>query len=372
MNTVLRSYPDRCHDNCRHPRALTVRTRALFRQLLNVARGFLWVLICFGSVLLKAQQQSGPQQSERQVGAEEVARTANATRVEHLPKLHGTLDDPEWQMARPITNFLQREPFEGQTPTEETEVRVLYDKHNVYFGIHCFDSEPSKIVATELRRDVSQELDDYFEIIIDSSHDRRNAYVFQVNPLGAQRDALITEEQRTDSDTGDGDPGWDGVWTSEARVTAQGWTATVSIPFSTLNFMQSHNVVWGINFKRFIRRKNEEDIWAGWRRVYGAARISQAGELLGISDIGSGRLFVVKPYGLIGFDRLPASAASTGLTPGTNGLYTGGLDVKLGLRSNLVANFTVNTDFADADVDTQQFNLTPYPIFFPEKRQFFL
>jgi hypothetical protein len=195
---------------------------------------------------------------------------------------------------------------------------------------------------------------------------------FKVNPLGTQRDALITEEQRTDNDMGDGDPGWDGVWTSEARVTERSWTATVSIPFSTLNFMQSHNVVWGINFKRFIRRKNEEDIWSGWRRVYGAARVSHAGELHGISDIGSGRLFIVKPYGLVGFDRLPPTAASTGLTPGTSGLYTGGLDVKLGLRSNLVANFTVNTDFADADVDTQQFNLTPYKLFFPEKRQFFL
>ena len=214
----------------------------------------------------------------------------------------------------------------------------MYTRHEVYFGITCFDSDPKGIVATELRRDVSQELDDYFEIIIDSAHDRRNAYVFQINPLGTQRDALITEEQRTDS--GDGDSGWDGVWTSEARVTAQGWTATVSIPFSTLNFMRSRDVVWGINFKRFIRRKNEEDIWSAWRRVYGAARISQAGELHGISDIGSVRLFIVKPYGLTGFTHLPASAAGTGLTPGASGLYTGGVDVKLGLRSNLVANFT--------------------------------
>jgi hypothetical protein len=312
-------------------------------------------------------QQSKPPAT---VKTEPEARIAQAARVERQPRLDGTLDDPLWRLATPITNFLQREPYEGQVPTEKTEVRVLYTKREVYFGIHCFDSDPKGIVATELRRDVSQELDDYFEIIIDSDHDRRNAHVFQINPLGTQRDALITEEQRTDSD--DGDPGWDGVWTSEARVTEQGWTATVSIPFSTLNFMQSHDVVWGINFKRFIRRKNEEDIWSGWRRVHGAASVSRAGELHGISDIGSGRLFVVKPYGLVGFTHLPASAAGTGLTPGTNGLYTGGVDVKLGLRSNLVANFTANTDFADADVDTQQFNLTPYPLFFPEKRQFFL
>jgi Carbohydrate family 9 binding domain-like len=186
-------------------------------------------------------QQDVPQQKESRVGVQEPARAANAGRVERPPKLDGTLDDPEWQKAKPVTNFLQREPFEGRAGTEKTEVRILYDKHDVYFGVSCFDSEASKIVASELRRDVSQELDDYFEIIIDSAHDRRNAYVFQFNPLGTQRDALITEEQRTDSDTGDGDPGWDGVWTSEARVTDQGWTATIAIPFSTLNFMQSQD-----------------------------------------------------------------------------------------------------------------------------------
>jgi hypothetical protein len=313
---------------------------------------FLLTLVCASAGGLYSQSQGRPQTKEHPLALQEPLRTAQASRVDRAPKLDGTLDDPLWLQAVPVVDFLQREPYEGQSPTEKTEVRILYTKHEVYFGISCYDSDPKRIVGTELRRDVSQELDDYFEIIIDSSHDRRNAYVFQVNPLGTQRDALITEEQRTDSDLGDGDPGWDGVWTSEARVTEHGWTATVSIPFSTLNFMQSRNVVWGVNFKRFIRRKNEEDLWSGWRRVYGAARISQAGELHGISDIGSGRLFIVKPYGLVGFDRLPFSAAGIGLTPGTSALYTGGLDVKLGLRSNLVANFTVNTDFADADVDT--------------------
>src|SRR5213595_3704447 len=333
---------------------------------------FVLGLLCHSSLLLNAQSQPNAQAKERQIGAQESLRTASASGVERAPKLDGTLEDPAWQQATPISKFLQREPFEGQTPTEKTEVRILYDKHEVYFGITCFDSDPERIVATELRRDVSQELDDYFEIIIDSAHHRRNAYVFQINPLGTQRDALITEEQRTDSGTGDGDPGWDGVWTSEARITKQGWTATVAIPFSTLNFMQSRDVFWGINFKRFIRRKNEEDLWSGWRRTYGAARISQAGQLHGISEIGSGRLLILKPYGLVGFSHFTSSAAGTGLTPGTSALYTGGVDVKLGLRSNLVANLTANTDFADADVDTQQFNLTPYKLFFPEKRQFFL
>lgn len=338
-------------------------------QALMHACVFLVGLTCLSSSVVNAQNR---QASEKQAGVPEPLRTAHATRVDHPPKLDGTLDDPLWQQSAPTNDFLQREPFEGQAPTEKTEIRILYDKHEVYFGIACFDSDPKGIVATELRRDVSQELDDYFEIIIDSAHDRRNAYVFQINPLGTQRDALITEEQRTDSGTGDGDPGWDGVWTSEARIGQRGWTATIAIPFSTLNFMQSNDVIWGINFKRFIRRKNEEDLWAAWRRTYGSAKISEAGELHGISDIGSSRLFIVKPYGLTGFSHFPPSAAGTGYTPGMSALYTGGVDVKLGLRSNLVANFTVNTDFADADVDTQQFNLTPYKLFFPEKRQFFL
>ena len=257
VNIILSSNPDLCSENCQHSRALTVGTRVRFGRQSKAAHGFLLVLVCFGSSFLNAQQQSGPPQSERRVGVEELARTANATRVERAPKLDGTLNDPSWQMASPVANFLQREPFEGQPPTEKTEVRILYDKHSVYFGVLCFDSEPSKIVASELRRDVSQELDDYFEIIIDSAHDLRNAYVFQTNPLGTQRDALITEEQHTDSGTSDGDPGWDGVWTSEARTSKEGWIATLVTPFSTLNFMQSSDVIWGNRLKPFIGRKNE-------------------------------------------------------------------------------------------------------------------
>jgi len=333
---------------------------------------FLLTLLSCSAALAVAQSKGGPRPGNAQTNARNVLRIVAASPVDHAPRMDGTLNDPLWSKAHPSANFSQREPYEGHTPTEQTEVRVLYTKYEVYFGIACYDSSPKGIVATELRRDVSQELDDYFEIVIDSAHDRRNAYVFQINPLGTQRDALITEEQVTDSGLGDGDSGWDGVWTSEARITARGWTATVAIPFTTLNFMQSRDVVWGINFKRFIRRKNEEDLWSGWRRVDGAARISRAGEMHGISDIGSGRLFIVKPYGLAGFNHFPASAAGTGLTPGTSALKTGGVDVKLGLRTNLVANLTVNTDFADADVDTQKFNLSPYKLFFPEKRQFFL
>ncbi len=299
------------------------------------------------------------------------AGTATAVRVEHAPKLDGTLADPLWNLATPISDFRQREPNEGQPASENTEVRILYTRSEIYFGITCSDSNARGIVATQLRRDVTQALDDYFEIVIDSRHDGRNAYVFQVNPLGTQRDALITDEQRSESDD-DGEPGWDGVWISEARITDSGWTATIAIPFSTVNFMASTDVVWGINFKRFIRRKNEEDLWSAWRRTFGPSKISQAGSLQGITDIGNSRLFIVKPYGLAGFNHLPQDATAAGLQPGFSPLLTGGVDVKFGIRSNIVANLTGNTDFADSDVDVQRFNLTPYKLFYPEKRQFFL
>jgi hypothetical protein len=292
-----------------------------------------------------------------------IPNSAEATRVDNAPKLDGTLDDPLWQSAKLITDFHQREPHEGEPATEKTEVRVLYTRRAVYFGIHCFDSEPSRIIATELRRDVSQDLDDHFEILIDSNHNRRGGYVFEVNPLGTQSDGLIVEEQG-DTNGGDFDRGWDGVWTSAARITPDGWTATIEIPFTTLNFIHSSDVVCGLNFKRFIRRKNEEDLWSAYRRTFGITKVSEAGELRGIQDIGSARLFIVKPYGLARYDK----------QTGQNPLFplTGGVDIKYGVTSNLVLNLTGNTDFADAEVDLQPFNLTPFKVFIPEKRQFFL
>src|SRR5258708_9309992 len=207
---------------------------------------------------------------------QEAAHKAEAVRVDRAPRLDGTLNDPLWQSAKPISDLRQREPREGELPTEKTEVRILYTRHAVYFGIHCFDSEPSRIIATELRRDVSQTLDDYFEILIDSNHNRRGAYVFQINPLGTQNDGLIVEE-RGGGEGEDFDRGWDGVWTSEARITADGWTATIEIPFKSLNFTHSSDVVWGLNFKRFIRRKNEEDLWSAYRRTFGITKVSEAG-----------------------------------------------------------------------------------------------
>jgi len=170
--------------------------------------------------------------------------------VSRAPRLDGTLEDPLWVQARPIADFLQREPYEGTSATEKTEVRGLYDSRHVYFGIFCYDSEPSAIIATQLRRDLEMYLDDSLQILIDPTYSRRNAYVFEVNPLGTQRDGLITEEQRpfTEGRPIDYDASWDGLWVSAAHIGDRGWTATIQIPFSTLNFKAGNDVRWGVNF----------------------------------------------------------------------------------------------------------------------------
>ncbi|HET6181756.1 MAG TPA: DUF5916 domain-containing protein [Candidatus Sulfotelmatobacter sp.] len=292
------------------------------------------------------------------------ARAATAIRAAQAPRLDGTLDDPIWQTAPVVADFRQREPLETAPATEKTEVRILYDARHVYFGIHCYDQSPSAIVATQLRRDLTMDLDDNFAILIDPALGHRNGYIFQVNPLGTQRDGEVIEEQAPGVADSIVDPSWDGLWISAAKMTPDGWTATIGIPFSTLNFRGGKEVTWGLNFRRFIRRKNEEDTWSGYRRIFGFWRVSQAGQLQGLKEIGSGRLLVIKPYGLVG------GQAFSGQPWGA--LHRVGGDIKYGLASNLIAVGTINTDFSDADVDQQQFNLTPNPIFVPEKRRFFL
>src|SRR5437667_5451492 len=291
-------------------------------------------------------------------------RVAVAVRADRPPRLDGTLNDPIWSTAPVLSDFRQREPLETQSATENTEVRILYDSRHIYFGVYCHDAAPKEIVATQLRRDLSQDLDDNFAIVVDPTLSHRNGYIFEVNALGTQRDGEIIEERAPPQDDSIVDSSWDGLWNSAAKITDDGWTATIEVPFSTLNFRGGSGVPWRINFRRFIRRKNEEDEWSGYYRVFGLWRVSQAGTLQGLKGIESGRPLVIKPYGLLGAQSLTGQPWSA--------LHTGGVDVKYGLSSNLIALATVNTDFSDSDVDQQQFNLTPYPIQIPEKRRFFL
>jgi len=288
-------------------------------------------------------------------------------RVLHITepiKIDGRLDEPAWSQAVAATDFRQQEPNEGELASEKTEVRLLFDEKTLYVGVHAFDSEPSRINSRELVRDATFSNDDKVEIILDTYHDRRNAYRFAVNPLGTQQDALITDEGR------DVNLSWDAPWISAGRIDETGWIVEIAIPLTTLRFTEGVET-WGLNFARIIRRKNEENLWTSWQRSFGLERISQAGELIGVEEIKRRRLLEVKPYASGGWREGVPSIGKPGFDVGMQA--KAGLEVaKIGITPSLTAEFTANPDFGQAEVDTQVVNLTRFSIFFPEKRDFFL
>jgi hypothetical protein len=216
-------------------------------------------------------------------------RRIRVLRISEPIKIDGRLDEPAWSEAVAATDFRQQEPNEGTPASEKTDVRVLFDDRNLYIGIHAFDSEPANINARELVRDASFSNDDKVEILLDTNHDRRNAFRFAVNPLGTQQDALITDEGR------DLNLSWDAPWISSGKIDDTGWTVEIAIPLTTLRFKEG-NDTWGFNSARIIRRKNEENLWTSWQRSFGLERVSQAGELVGVGEIKRRRLYEIKPY----------------------------------------------------------------------------
>lgn len=286
----------------------------------------------------------------------------SALRVSVPISLDGLLDETVWRDAAPADGFVQREPREGAPATEPTEVRVLYDDKNLYFGITCRDDEPGLIVANEMRRDAELRNEDFAEIIIDTYNDHRNAFYFVVNALGARRDALIRDEG------GSVNRDWDGIWSAKTARGPEGWTAEIAIPFRTLRFTKDARQTWGINFGRSVARKREESYWTPILRdygFYGRMKISFYGHLVGLEGVHQGEMFQVMPY-VIGGANKPEAAEPF------KGQASAGLDMKVRLTSNVTADLTVNTDFAQVESDQEQFNLTPYSLFFPEKREFFL
>lgn len=290
-----------------------------------------------------------------------------ALRISETIKIDGRLDEPAWSRAEAATDFRQEEPQEGAPGTEKTEVRILYDSKNLYFGIRAWDSEPMRINASELVRDAEFLNEDKVEILLDTYHDKRNAYRFSVTPLGTQQDALITDEGTQENST---NVSWDTAWISEGRIDKDGWTVEIAIPLTSLRFREGISA-WGFNVSRFIRRKNEEDLWTSWQRTFGLERVSQAGDLDGVGELRRRRLFEIKPYVTAGWRQGIARVGNPGYDAGMFG--NGGLEVaRIGITPSLTAEFTVNPDFGQTEVDEQQVNLSRFPLFFPEKRDFFL
>lgn len=279
--------------------------------------------------------------------------TAEVFHINESIRLDGKLDEPAWKSAVPIENLIQVLPREGATPREKTEVRVLVDSDALYFGITCFDENPAAIISTQLTRDADIDVDDGITIVLDPFFDQRNGFFFKVNPAGARADGQISNNEEFAS------LDWDGIWNAHTHITEDGWTAEIMIPFKTLRF-KPNQAVWGLNVERVNKRYNETSRWAGAYRNIWISNLAEAGRLEGLPQIRQGIGLDIRPYGLITRKE------------GNEWEVDGGLDVSKNLTPNLNASITINTDFAETEVDARQVNLTRFALFYPEKRSFFL
>ena len=266
--------------------------------------------------------------------------------------IDGRLDEADWARARALGPLTQSEPEEGVPPSEETDVRVLFDRGTVYFGVRCFDRTPSQIVATQLARDADLDVDDRIVVLIDPLLDSRNGYFFEVNPSGARTDGQVFNNSEHPSQD------WDGIWEARATIDATGWIVEIAIPMKTIRANPAQSV-WGLNVERHLKRRQEVNRWASARRDVWFTNLAEAGRLEGITDIRRGLGLDVRPY-------------VTGSRDTGDSRIEAGVDVFKTLSRNLSSWITVNTDFAETEVDERQVNLTRFPLFFPEKRSFFL
>jgi len=302
---------------------------------------------------------------------------ATAVRVAEPPTLDGNvLDDPAWKAAPVISGFLQEQPNEGQPSSERTEVRIIFTDDTLYVGVVCFDRDPALIIASDSRRDADLEDTDSFRIIFDTYRDRQNGFVFGTNPAAVEYDGQVTNEgqgggglgfgQRQQSGSGGGfNLNWDGAWEVRTLTDERGWHAEFAIPFRTLRFPSGTEQSWGVNFQRNIRRRNERAFWAPIPRQYNLYRLSLAGTLAGI-ETPVIRSLRATPYVL-------GNALASGNRPVDSRLLGDvGVDFKYSLTPSLTLDATINTDFAQVEVDDQQVNLDRFALFFPEKRPFFL
>ncbi len=273
------------------------------------------------------------------------------------PVIDGWLNEEVWKTATPVTGFIQREPNTGQAFSERTEVYIGYDQHNLYIGFRCH-GDPDKITAKELARDVSLQYDDRVQVILDTYLDKRNAYWFQIGPRGSIGDAIVSENGTAFNKA------WDGLWTGRAKIHDRGWDAEIAIPFKTLSFHNGQDT-WGIKFIRRLMHNEESGYWPEANLDSHVFQVSDGGLLTGIGEITQGLGLDLVPYGLTGADYKRVDQK-------TKPVFNAGFDAYYRITSNLKAALTVNTDFAQTEVDDQQINLTRFNLFYPEKRDFFL
>jgi hypothetical protein len=288
-----------------------------------------------------------------------------------------------WESVAPYSTFTQQDPIEGAPASEKTEVRIIVGKGNVYIGIIAFDSDPSKIIVSQARRDASLTDTDSIVMVLDTFNDNQNAFVFGTNPLGIEYDGQVAREGQTSgvsigaggggnsSGTARGgisafNPNWDGDWTVRSQITERGWEAELAIPLKTLRYQTGENQTWGFNLLRNIRHKNEQVYLAPIPRGFDIYRVSLAAKMNGLS-LPARRDIKLIPYGLASVNK---DYVRDGEPIDDN--WDFGADLKWGIRPNLTLDATYNTDFAQVEADEEQVNLTRFDLFFPEKRPFFL
>jgi hypothetical protein len=283
--------------------------------------------------------------------------------------------DPAWQNVSPITEFWQTEPDAGQPASERTEVRIGYTDDTLYFGVILHDRSQAGITVAEARRDSQLDDTDSFQILLDTYRDQQNGFVFATTPVGIEYDGQVSNEGGGGGPSGAGrqqrgsgggfNLNWDGSWTVRTSQTDTSWNIEFAIPFSTLRYEAGADREWGLNFKRTIRSKNESAYWAPLPFQFGLTRVSMAGTLTGLV-LPEQRSLVLMPY-VLGDIRQRVESGSDATLVGDIGL-----DVKYSLTPSLTFDATINTDFAQVEVDEQQIDLDRFNLFFPEKRPFFL
>jgi hypothetical protein len=291
----------------------------------------------------------------------------SATVLGSPPAVDGdVLDDHAWSAVAPARHFWQTQPDDGAPASQRTEVRIGYTDTALYIGVIAYDSDPGAIIVNDSRRDSYLGDMDAFLVLIDGLLDRQNGYVFGTNPSGIEYDGQITREGAggmVGFDGGDLNLNWDGSWSVESAIGDYGWSAEFEIPFRTLRYRPG-TAAWGINFQRNIRRNNEVAFWAPLDRNHSLSRVSDAGTLTGVAAPAQQNLKVT-PY-VVG-DIRGGGDLENSVTDAE-----AGLDIKYSITQSLTLDLTVNTDFAQVEVDDQQLNLDRFNLFFPEKRPFFL
>lgn len=288
----------------------------------------------------------------------------HAVRSDLSVTVDGFLLEPTWNKCDVITGFTQRELSEGAPATESTEVRILFDNDNLYIGVICQDNDPSAILHRDMTWDSSFSGDDYITVVLDTYNDRRKGFMFSVNPNGAQYDATFNGGSEFEYSKKSVNSSWDGIWYVSSKITDTGWSCEIMIPFKTLRFPSNEAQIWGINFMRCIRRKNEEVLWRGWSRDDGIRQLSRAGTLSIPYHLEKNYQLDVKPYTLYGLESEHGGESDD--------LFKYGLDARIGLTSNSTLTMTTKTDFAQIESDREVINLTRFSITYPEKRDFFL